>query len=34
MSKNFDLKNNTYIALGSGTRLSDDVFPIYRIINP
>lgn len=31
MSENFDLKNNTYIALGSGTRLSDDVFPIYRV---
>lgn len=31
MSKNFDLKNNTYIALASGARLCDDVFPIYRV---
>jgi hypothetical protein len=31
MSKNFDLKNNTYIALASSTRLCDDIFPIYRI---
>lgn len=31
MTKNFDLKNNTYIALASSTRLCDDIFPIYRI---
>lgn len=31
MTKNFDLKNNTYIALASSTRLCDDIFPIYHL---